>query len=333
MTFVKHANFLRYLRQTQFTFAEKFIDTSCNLRRQLKIQSKMNTFFVLLVCSMIFGQARAGDGDSDVNEDEILEKLLSHCDQPTLTVFQTRSYLEILRVHYASDPKKFLSQAEAIKYLELAQSTERASCFKEEIYERIEFSRKHAKNQCNLDKFMQYQKELYTERCDKGPTNAYLDSIAKIPRATQKELIKLAKSVRIKSKTKFNSNPFYSEEALVEGTYNYLVEIALGVKITEKQTECGIKIKKFSKLYKAKVESLCKQTGDEFRTQTKTLLNKIGSNTRVLTSFDLVVRSWLLAGSVCLEVIDKERSIETLVYNQYRDNKPESLLRYLCFFY
>lgn len=270
--------------------------------------------------------------ENPVDEGEILDKLFTDCEAPTLTVFQTRAYLESLKILYSIEPRKFLSQAETSKYLEIAESSERASCFKEELYTNIEASQKSVNGRCNLVKFLEYHKQLYSERCNRDLSNAYLDTIAKIPREKFAALSKLTDSVKCVSKWRFNTKkPFYSDEALHQGIYNYLVEMALGIKVGEKADKCKIKIQKFNKFYKAKIVNLCQQADDEFKRMSKTLLDTVATSTKVLNSFDVVIRSWLFGGSICLDILDQNKHVETQVYFLYQENKPMSMLN--CFFH
>lgn len=75
----------------------------------------------------------------------------------------------------------------------------------------------------------------------------------------------------------------------------------------------GVKIKKFSELYKSKVKAICDQVGDEFIVASKGMLDKVARNSRVFASLDETPRSWLYAGGICLDIANEDKNTRNLV--------------------
>lgn len=295
----------------------------------------MRFILAISVWSIIISQSIAGENDLMI-EREILNKLYEKCEQPTLTILQMRILLERLKNHYEGDPKKWISLKGTNYYLEIIELSERAPCFKEEIYAKVEKAENDhsSKGQCNMVEFIQFYKQLYTARCNEELEGAYMDSIAKIPKEIQTELFQLVKSVEALNKGQFNAvKPFYSDQALYQGIYNYLVEIMAGAKYTEKHERCGIKMKNLSKLYHSKVVSICDQIGIKFKENSKKFLDKVADKEKVLASFDSKIKPWLMGGSICLDIKDESDFVLDGTFDFASRNKPKNCRQCLFNYY
>lgn len=291
---------------------------------------KMRPMFVLLAITAVFNQAKA-----DLKEDEILEKLFTSCEKPTLDVIQTKSYLENLRDIYANEPQKLMSLQGVADYLKVIRLSEVAICYQEGFYAKIEELENLAKSHCNLIQLIEHYKQKYTDRCNEPLLRLYGPVVENIQQ-TSTELSRLTSSVKTSHGDEFSPTmPFYDDASLVDGIYQYLVELKVGTRLNEEQIRerGGVKIKKFSKLYRSKVKALCDQAGDEFRITSKEILDKIAGSRRVFASFDEKLRSWLYAGSICLDIANKDKDIGNSVYYMYHDNRPETAMEYLFFYY
>lgn len=187
----------------------------------------MNMSRIYLVLSVIFRISLAKEESYrfEIDEREVLNKVLLRCETSTLSTIDTKIYLQNLECYY-SYPNEVIASPGTIKLIsKLIKLPKATPCFKEEVYVNFDQLLESEKGLFNITEFIKHHRRLYTERCNNHLSRLYLKSIWKIPDTSEAEIAEVAEKVEMAAKGKFNpKTPFYSQDALVGGIYSYLIQ-------------------------------------------------------------------------------------------------------------
>lgn len=312
----------------------------------------MATIYILLICSLVSTRVIA-ELENQIDDQQILNELFQENNGRSLMMgFDAKKYLDSLIDLYSKEPDKVIGSASTKELVfELGELSKEKPCFDKAAYSKFDELLESQANHKNIIEYLHYYKNIQLWRCKEIFTKTYVGFLELIPNHLKYELSQLKDNVWFANRDGLNKvPPFYSQEKLALGIYEYLLYKSPEISKAEEEERVVCR-EEFLNIYKSKIEDLCKsimsqksilregEIQDDISGNLKDfsqfLVEQVTNNEMFMEALDEYTKEWIVEANICIDLMDTNKNLAEKVWKIIRrkksKSKSRSILKNFCF--